>query len=190
MPNVLPSIHRLFGAVIDNGNLHFLRPLGSGSGGVVFHAIDIASGAEYAVKCLIKAEAGTRQHAYQTREIQYHKTMSGHQNIVSLHKIIEEGPYLFLVLDYCRGGDLFKFLTEKGTYRRNTALVKKVFTQLIDAVEVCHKHGIYHRDIKPENIMCNADGTHIKLGDFGLATDSRWSRNFGAGTAGYMSPGV
>lgn len=190
MPNKMPDARRLTGAIIDNGRLHLLQPLGRGSGGVVFRAIDISTEIEYAVKCIFKADAGTRQYTFQKRELQFHQTVSGHRNVLTLHRIVEEGPYLFFVLDHCRGGDLFKFLTDRGTYRRNTQLVKQVFVQLIDAVETCHKHGIYHRDIKPENVMCNEDGTRVQLGDFGLSTDSRWSRNFGAGTSGYMSPGA
>lgn len=190
MPNVVPNPQRLVDAVIDDGKLRLLQPLGRGSGGVVFRAIDTVTSREYAVKCLLKAERGTRQFNFQKRELQFHRKVSGHRNIITLHRIVEEGPYLFLVLDFCAGGDLFKFLTERGTYRRNTELVKEVFVQLIDAVDSCHKNGIYHRDIKPENIMCNEDGSQLRLGDFGLSTDSRWSRNFGAGTSGYMSPGA
>lgn len=36
--------------------------------------------------------------------------------------------------------------------------------------------------------MCSADGTEVRLGDFGLSTGNKWSKNYGAGTAGYMSP--
>lgn len=190
MPNIVPTAQWLIGAYIDDGTLRLLQPLGRGSGGVVFRAVDTVTAREYAVKCLFKADKDTRQHNFQTRELQFHRSVSGHRNILTLHRVVEEGPYLFLVLDYCRGGDLFKFLTQKGTYRRNTEVVKQVFVQLIDAVASSHKQGIFHRDIKPENIMCNEDGTKVSLGDFGLATDNRWSRNFGAGTAGYMSPGA
>ena len=64
---------------------------------------------------------------------------------------LEEGEYIFFVLDYYNGGDLFKLITEGGCFRGNDAMVKKIFLQILDAVEACHKKGIYHRDIKPEN---------------------------------------
>lgn len=189
MPNIVPRIEHLAGQVVDDGRLLLIDPLGQGSGGVVFRAVDLCSSTPYAVKCMVKAEPGSRQAAFQQREIHLHSMVSPHKNVVTLHRIVEEDGYIFLVLDYCAGGDLFKFLTRRGTYVRNDELIKNVMCQLIDGLEHCHKRGVFHRDIKPENIMCNRDGTQLKLGDFGLATDSEASRNFGAGTSGYMSPG-
>ena len=189
MPNIVPRIDQLVGQVIDDGSLCLVDPLGQGSGGIVFRAIDLCSSTPYAVKCMVKGEPGSRQATFQEREIRLHSAVSSHSSVVTLHKVVEEDGYIFLVLDFCPGGDLFKFLTERGTYVRNDALVKDVMIQLIDGVEHCHRRCVSHRDIKPENIMCNKDGTQLKLGDFGLATDTSFSRNFGAGTSGYMSPG-
>ena len=190
MPNVIPSTDQLTGQIIDGGRLCLIDPLGHGSGGVVFRALDLCSSSPYAVKCMVKAEVDSRQASFQMREIRLHTAVSSHPNVVTLHRVVEEDGYIFLVLDYCAGGDLFKYLTQRGTFVRNDALVKGAMCQLIDALEACHKRGVFHRDIKPENIMCSRDGTQLKLGDFGLATDSLRSRNFGAGTSGYMSPGM
>ncbi|KAI0088817.1 kinase-like domain-containing protein [Irpex rosettiformis] len=187
MPCNIPAA-KLTGTTIDGGRFKLLEPLGRGSGGVVFRTLNTVTQAYYAVKCVHKAQKGTRQYTFQQRELRFHRTVSHHNNVITLHRIIEEEPYIFLVMDLCSGGDLFKFLTEKGIFRRNTQMVKSVFVQLIDAVDACHRSGIYHRDIKPENIMCNEDGTQVMLGDFGLSTDTKWSKNFGAGTSAYMSP--
>lgn len=188
MPNIVPTIESLAGQTIEGGRLLLIDPLGQGSGGVVFRAFDLCSSTPYAVKCMVKAEAGSRQAMFQQREIALHKRVSGHKNVVTLHRVVEERGHIFLVLDYCGGGDLFKFLTRRGTYVHNDELIKNVLCQLIDGLTHCHAHGVFHRDIKPENIMCSRDGTQVKLGDFGLATDSVASCNFGAGTSGYMSP--
>ncbi|KAF7797068.1 hypothetical protein EIP86_008260 [Pleurotus ostreatoroseus] len=187
-----PKVDRLIGRIIDQGRLCLVEPLGHGSGGVVFRAIDTGPDTdgpgEYAVKCMLKAAEGSLHYQFQRREIHYHSMVSSHPNVVTLHRVVEEGRYLFLVLDYCPGGDMFKFLTQRHRYCRDDELVRQVFVQLIDAVHACHTAGIYHRDIKPDNIMCNEDGTAIRLGDFGLSTASKSSSNFGAGTTGYMSP--
>ncbi|KAI0694227.1 kinase-like domain-containing protein [Cytidiella melzeri] len=180
---------RLLGTTIESGRLHLSKLIGRGASGVVFCAVDTATQVQYAVKCVPKANPRTRHEMFQERELRFHQTVSNHPNIVTLHRIFEEGLYIYLVMDLCEGGDMFKYLTEKRTFRqRDTELVKRVFIQLIDAVEVCHRHGIYHRDVKPENIMCNEDATQVRLADFGLATDAEWSWNFGAGTSMCMSP--
>lgn len=189
MPCNIPAA-KLLGTTVDDGRYKLLDTLGRGSGGVVFRALDTATQEHYAVKVVRRAQKGTRAYTFQQRELHFHRTVSGHRNIITLHRIIEQEPYIYLVMDLCAGGDLFKFLTEKGIFKRNDQLVKSVFVQLIDAVDACHRNGIYHRDIKPENIMCNEDGTEVRLGDFGLSTDSKCSRNFGAGTSAYMSPGT
>ena len=194
MVHPTPRVEKLIGRKIDQGRFCLVELLGHGSGGVVFKAIDtrspITSPKEYAVKCMFKADDGTRFAQFQQREIHFHSAVTGHPGIVTLHRVVHEGRYIFLVMELCTGGDMFKFLTSRHAYCRRDQLVKKVFVQLIDAVQACHDAGIFHRDIKPENIMCNDDGSEVRLGDFGLSTNSKWSTNFGAGTAGYMSPGT
>jgi serine/threonine protein kinase len=83
--------------------------------------------------------------------------------------------------------------TPSNTLQRNlfksnrNELVRIVFLDILYAVEFCHSKGIYHRDLKPENILLNTSG-QIKLADFGLATRSVWSKEYGCGSCFYMSP--
>lgn len=67
-------------------------------------------------------------------------------------------------------------------------LIKKVFCQILDAVDFCHSYGIYHRDLKPENILCLQGGAKVVLADFGLATGEKNSPDFGCGSTFYMGP--
>ncbi|XP_053401200.1 eukaryotic translation initiation factor 2-alpha kinase 1-like [Mercenaria mercenaria] len=46
-----------------------------------------------------------------------------------------------------------------------------IFRQILKAVEYIHSQGVIHRDLKPRNIFLREEGLHVKVGDFGLATD-------------------
>lgn len=168
--------------------------LGTGAYGVVYSAVDLQTRIRYAVKALSKFNAdGTpldkRQTSFQHREIRLHHEASRHDNIVSILKIIDDPDCIYVILEYCGEGDLFCNITERGKYVGNDALAKKVFLQILDAVEHCHRLGIYHRDLKPENILVSDNGETVKLADFGLATNSEQSEEYGCGSTFYMSPG-
>ncbi|CEJ81767.1 Putative RAN protein kinase [[Torrubiella] hemipterigena] len=175
------------------GTLQLTDILGTGAYGVVYSAVDIKTGIRYAVKCLSKFNAdGTplerRQVAYQQREIRLHYTASAHPNVVSMHQIIEDVDCMYVVMEYCPEGDLFLNITERGQYVGNDFMAKKIFLQILDAVEHCHKLGIYHRDLKPENVLVTDQGETVKLADFGLATAEDRSEDYGCGSTFYMSP--
>ncbi|CAK7205180.1 Serine/threonine protein kinase [Sporothrix eucalyptigena] len=176
------------------GNLQLTGIIGTGAYGVVYEAVDVKTGVHYAVKALSKLNAdGTpleeRQIEYQTREIRLHYMASAHPNVVSMHKIIDIYPdCLFVVLEYCAEGDLFYNITECGHFVGKDELARKVFCQILDAVQYLHSKGIYHRDLKPENILVADCGETLKLADFGLATASERSEDYGCGSTFYMSP--
>ena len=104
------------GHTIDAGRLELLQVLGSGAYGVVYLAVDLhARNPVYlAVKCLLRAGLDQRQRHFQRREIALHQLASRHPNVVTMHKVIEEGDYIYVVLDFCDEGDLFGMITEKS----------------------------------------------------------------------------
>ena len=85
--------------------------------------------------------------------------------IVDLKASFQEQEYLYLVMEYCPGGDLMNLFIEKDILPEKEA--KFYLAELILAIESIHKLDCIHRDIKPDNILIDADG-HIKLSDFGL----------------------
>lgn len=181
------------GRFLGDSSLQLTGIIGNGAYGVVYQAVDVHTGIQYAVKSLSRYNAdGTpldrRQIAFQTREIRLHYAASGHENIVSMLKIVDDPECIYVVLEYCPEGDLFYNITECGRYVGNDALAKKVFLQILSAVEHCHARGIFHRDLKPENILVTDNGETVKLADFGLATSSEKSEDYGCGSTFYMSP--
>jgi serine/threonine protein kinase len=168
--------------------------LGTGAYGVVYSAIDHYTQTWYAVKALSKTNQNgepldRRQREFQSREIQLHYAASAHPNIVSMLKIVDDPECTYVILEYCPEGDLFSNITERCRYVSNDALVRRAFLQVLDAVEHCHRLGIYHRDLKPENILVSNSGADVLLADFGLATTDTESEDHGCGSTFYMSPG-
>ncbi|KAI0076529.1 kinase-like protein [Panus rudis PR-1116 ss-1] len=190
-----PTIPNFTDKIVDDGRLRLVEILGEGAMGIVYRAVpeggagsSSSATKEYAVKVMVKADPDSVLGQCQSREVVAHKIVSGHPNILTLHKVLEDDQFIFLVLDYCPGGDMFKSIAEDFSYCRNDALVKKVFLQILDAIKSCHDKGIFHRDLKPDNVFVSADGQKVFLGDFGLATDNDCCEQFGCGSTYYMSP--
>ncbi|CAI5932134.1 unnamed protein product [Closterium sp. NIES-64] len=90
--------------------------------------------------------------------------------IISLHDTFEDAKYVHLIMEMCRGGDLFDRVKLRGQFKETDAAI--VCRSLVEALLHCHSNGVIHRDVKPENVlMCDKDvDTKIKLIDFGVAT--------------------
>lgn len=69
----------------------------------------------------------------------------------------------------CEGGELYDKIAENG--RLSEAETVEIFTNVMRALNYCHKKGICHRDLKPENIMFPhpKSSKHAKIIDFGFA---------------------
>ncbi len=114
-----------------------------------------------------------------------------HPFLMKLHYAFQTGRKLYLVLDYCPGGELFFHLSRFKRFPEG--VVRFYSAELVLALQHLHNSGIIYRDIKPENILLDRDG-HLKLGDFGLAKDGINQATSGAqsvcGTPEYMAPEV
>ena len=129
------------------------------------------------------------QHA--TREIYYHQLVSSHPNIVTLHEyfLIANREEMFLILDYCAGGDLGTYINERrNPFAGDDRRMREIILQICGAVDFIHSKGVFHKDLKPQNILISRDGRKIFLCDFGLSADTQTSTRAG-GTKPYMSPG-
>ncbi|XP_015203581.1 serine/threonine-protein kinase Nek2 [Lepisosteus oculatus] len=122
-----------------------------------------------------------------------------HPNIVRYYdRIIDRSnTTLYIVMEYCEGGDLSSLITRCIKERRylDEEFILRVLTQLALALKECHRrsdggHTVLHRDLKPANIFLDAK-QNVKLGDFGLARilnhDTSFAKTF-VGTPYYMSP--
>lgn len=81
---------------------------------------------------------------------------------------------MFLVSDFCPGGDLRALVNSKKGLKEEDARI--YMAEIILAVEEIHRNGIIHRDIKLDNVLLDSNG-HAKLTDFGLAKEGIFETN-------------
>jgi len=86
--------------------------------------------------------------------------------LVKLHFSFQDDVYLYLVMEFCGGGDLMTILMREDILTENQT--KFYVAELAAAINAVHALDFVHRDLKPDNILIANDG-HIKLSDFGLA---------------------
>ncbi|XP_029565424.1 serine/threonine-protein kinase ULK1 isoform X2 [Salmo trutta] len=135
---------------------------------------------EVAVKCINKKNLAKSQ-TLLGKEIKILKELK-HENIVALHDFQETASSVYLVMEYCNGGDLADYLhfcpvppLAKGTLSEDT--IRVFLQQIAGAMRVLQAKGIIHRDLKPQNILLSypagrkshSTNTCIKIADFGFA---------------------
>ena len=90
--------------------------------------------------------------------------------ITQLRYSFIDNRHLYLIMDYCPGGDLMNYLIQRDLLEESEA--RFYIAEIILCVDSLHKMNCIHRDLKPDNILIGEDG-HLKLSDFGLSFISK-----------------
>ena len=154
---------RVIGRMI--GQYSILSKLGSGGMGVVYEAEDTLLGRHVAVKFL-PPELGRAPGALD-RFLQEARSASAlnHPNICTIHNVEQHDGEWMIVMELLQGHTLDSLIQD---HPLRTDQLLDISTQIAEALDVAHQHGIIHRDIKPSNIMVTTKGV-VKVLDFGLA---------------------
>ncbi|XP_023679528.1 serine/threonine-protein kinase Nek1 isoform X2 [Paramormyrops kingsleyae] len=141
--------------------------IGEGSFGKAILVKSKDDGKQYVIKEIGISRMSNKERHESRKEVAVLANMS-HPNIVKYRESFEEGGCLYIVMDYCEGGDLFKRINaQKGALFPETQILDW-FVQICLALKHVHDRKILHRDIKSQNIFLAKDGT-VQLGDFGIA---------------------
>jgi len=91
-----------------------------------------------------------------------------HPNIVQFKELIETKEDIYLVMEYVSGVTVHEYL---GGKKLDEDTARVIFKPVVEALKHCHDNGIVHRDLKTENVIIDGSNNHIKLIDFGFATN-------------------
>mmetsp|Transcript_89718 Transcript_89718/g.155277 ORF Transcript_89718/g.155277 Transcript_89718/m.155277 type:complete len:869 (-) Transcript_89718:114-2720(-) len=142
------------------------KTIGEGTFGKVKLGTHILTGEKVAVKILEKERiVDVADVERVAREIHILKLIQ-HPHVIQLYEIIETPRQLYLIMEYCSGGELFDHIVANGRIREREAC--RFFHQIIAGVEQIHRMSVVHRDLKPENLLLD-EHRSIKIVDFGLS---------------------
>ena len=169
-----------------------LDNLGEGIFGSVKLGVEKKTNQRVAIKIIKKNKAKDSDIELVRNEIDIMK-LCYHPYVVHLLDHFENGEYIFIVMEYIKGGSLTDYMKSQKfnfTERRAAELIY----QLAKGIKYLHKYGIIHRDLKPDNIMLTeaSDKGNIKIMDFGLSKilGKKEKSTDGFGTLTFVSPEV
>ncbi len=179
---------RLAAALADRYRIE--RELGQGGMATVYLAEDLKHDRKVAIKVLKPELAAVLGAERFVQEIKTTAALS-HPHILPLFDSGEAGGFLYYVMPFIEGETIRDKLNRETQFGVDEAV--KIATEVADALDYAHRHGVIHRDIKPENILLH-DGRPMVM-DFGIAlavsaaAGGRMTETgLSLGTPHYMSP--
>lgn len=86
------------------------------------------------------------------REILIQSRLS-HPNIVKMYGQSYDENYVYMMLEYCNGGEMFQHQYKQPNKRFSEQMASTYVAQILNAIYYMHKQGYMHRDMKTENIL-------------------------------------
>ncbi|KAI0989493.1 hypothetical protein GJ496_006322 [Pomphorhynchus laevis] len=173
----------------DNlSNYEFIKKLGTGMIGRVYLVWHRTLCEFRAIKIMLKQtviELHQIEHVKNERNI----LASGlnHPFIVSMFSTFNDDNFLYIVLEYLPGNELYHHIRAMKRFPVDTCRFYAM--QVISAIGFLHSLSIIYRDLKPENVMLDKIG-NVKLVDFGFSKKVLHSTWTLCGTPKYLAPEI
>ena len=165
---------------------------GAGGMGIVYRAVDVELGRLVALKVIAPALAQDERFRDRFRSESRRAAALEHPNVLPVYRSGEEDGNLYIAMRFVDGATMQELIDRRGRLPVGAAV--RIVSQVADALDVAHTHGLVHRDVKPGNVLISeADGEErVSLTDFGLAIPvaRQLARGDGryAGTPAYLAP--
>jgi eukaryotic-like serine/threonine-protein kinase len=160
------------GKLLAGGRYRIEERIGFGGMGAVYRAVDTRIGRILAIKELRQeySEDELIRKRFE-REAQAAGQLS-HRNVVTIYDFFEEGPSLFILMEFLDGGTLLDRMNQAPKRQVDPEVAISTAVQALEGLEAAHGHGLVHRDVKPGNLLYDREGT-VKVADFGVVTALR-----------------
>ena len=172
-----------------------VKSLGKGSFGTVFLVAHKESGELLVMKEVWLRGLSQQESLRQAKEVSFLKRLNHpHLTAYRASHVETSSLTLFIILEYCDGGDLGSRIVRQAKKGPPFAepLAVKWLAQCASALAYCHHElKLLHRDIKPANVLLTGAEDDVKIADFGLSKSlaaSHMQANTQLGTPLYMSP--
>ncbi|XP_053313731.1 serine/threonine-protein kinase Nek5 [Spea bombifrons] len=169
-----------------------VRKIGEGAFGKAFLARAKADNLNCVIKEINLLKMPQKEKEASHKEVTLLAKMK-HPNIVTFFTAVEERNKLFIVMEYCDGGDLMKRINRQRGLLFDEDQILNWFVQISLGLKHIHDRKVLHRDIKAQNIFLSGNGTVAKLGDFGIArvlNNTMELARTRVGTPYYLSPEI
>jgi serine/threonine protein kinase len=180
------------------GNYALQRVIASGAMGILYESVDLQTRRQIALKVLrpdLLNAPDTEGFLAKFRGEALVAADLDHAGIVSVYDYGEEAGYAYIAMEYVEGRSLRDCFEPGGPMGQRKVAFSigdsvDIMSQLLEALQYAHEHGVWHRDIKPANVLISHSG-QIKVADFGIARTEP-STSDGSedvmGTPGYIAP--
>ncbi|KAJ4486842.1 kinase-like domain-containing protein [Lentinula lateritia] len=148
--------------------------IGRGSFAIVYKGYHEETHKQVAIKTVKRDKLSAKLFDNLQSEIQILK-LSSHRHITRLIDIVQSQHNIYLVMEYCSGGDLTQYIKKRGrvetleyiprpgaapqyyphprTGGLDEIVVRSFLRQLARALKFLRQHTLIHRDIKPQNLL-------------------------------------
>ncbi|XP_031094067.1 serine/threonine-protein kinase ATG1t isoform X2 [Ipomoea triloba] len=173
------------------GEYKILCRLGGGAGAQVWKAEHKRSGQVVALKQIRLSNLTPHLNNCLHSSLTFLSSVN-HPNIIRLFHFFQAEDCVFMVLEFCDGGNLASYIHHHG--RVQQCVAKGFIQQLGAGLQLLNSHRIIHRDLKPENILLSlcGNGPVLKIADFGMSrtlNPDEYAETV-CGTPFYMAPEV
>ena len=177
---------------LNNTIYNILDEIGEGGFGKTFKVINKKNNEIYVIK-KIPIKDNDLEKIIKEAEI---LSKIHNENIVKYFDSFIDNKYFYIVMEYCQGLDLKKYINKykkvKGNEKINPNIIYKFIIDICKGLKEIHKKNVIHKDIKPENLLIT-ENNKIKICGFGISAlldhNNKYT-NTTIGTYNYCAPEI